>query len=174
MADLYDGDWIDEVGTRDGWPAETLEKNRQTTDAQREGFRKAVAAGVRLALRHGQRRLSARAERPAAPLPRPVRDDAGGGDPLGDGRRGGAHGLGATASGALAPGYAADLIAVEGDPLADVGVLADVPIVMKGGTLVKDARASVSAADRSGPPAGLGGLLGRLARRRGSRAPSRR
>ena len=42
VADLYDGDWIQEVGTRDGWPAETMEKNRQTTDAQREGFRKAV------------------------------------------------------------------------------------------------------------------------------------
>ena len=44
--------------------------------------------------------------------------------------------------GRLAPGYAADLIAVEGDPLADVGILADVPIVMKGGTLIKDSRAS--------------------------------
>ena len=45
-------------------------------------------------LRHGQWRLSARAERPAAPLPGSVRDDVGGRDPLGDGRRGGADGLG--------------------------------------------------------------------------------
>ena len=36
--------------------------------------------------------------------------------------------------GRLTPGYAADLVAVAGDPLADVGVLSDVPIVMKGGT----------------------------------------
>ena len=49
MADVYDGDWIDEEGARAGWPAETMAKNGLTTEAQREGFRKAVAAGVRIA-----------------------------------------------------------------------------------------------------------------------------
>ena len=49
VADVYDGDWIDEVGTRDGWPDETMDKNRLTTHAQRDGFRKAVAAGVNIA-----------------------------------------------------------------------------------------------------------------------------
>ena len=49
VADVYDGDWIAAEGRRAGWPAETLEKNELTTLAQREGFRKAVAAGVRLA-----------------------------------------------------------------------------------------------------------------------------
>ncbi|MCB1553255.1 MAG: amidohydrolase family protein [Xanthomonadales bacterium] len=44
--DVYNGDYIDEVGKRDGWSADILRKNRDTTDAQREGFRKAVAAGV--------------------------------------------------------------------------------------------------------------------------------
>jgi imidazolonepropionase-like amidohydrolase len=42
--------------------------------------------------------------------------------------------------GRLAPGFAADLVAVAGDPLADVGLLSDVPIVMKGGIVVKDSR----------------------------------
>ena len=28
VADIYDGDWIDEQGRREGWPAETLAKNR--------------------------------------------------------------------------------------------------------------------------------------------------
>src|SRR5262245_8261138 len=46
--------------------------------------------------------------------------------------------------GRLARGFAADLVAVAGDPLADVGELSDVPIVMKGGILVKDARAEGS------------------------------
>jgi imidazolonepropionase-like amidohydrolase len=50
--------------------------------------------------------------------------------------------------GRLAPGFAADLVAVAGDPLADVGVLTDVPIVMKGGIVVKDERAEVG--ERSG------------------------
>jgi imidazolonepropionase-like amidohydrolase len=44
--DIYNGDYIEEVGTRDHWDAEILRKNRETTDAQRIGFRKAVAAGV--------------------------------------------------------------------------------------------------------------------------------
>jgi len=46
--DVYNGDFIAEVGTRDGWPADYLRKNRETTDLQREGFRKAVKAGVKM------------------------------------------------------------------------------------------------------------------------------
>ena len=39
--------------------------------------------------------------------------------------------------GALAPGYAADIVAVEGDPLTDVNVLIDkVRWVMKAGAVV--------------------------------------
>ncbi|MBC1329686.1 amidohydrolase family protein, partial [Trichormus variabilis 9RC] len=37
-----------------------------------------------------------------------------------------------------APGCYADLIAVAGDPLADISVLMAAPKVMKGGVLVKD------------------------------------
>jgi imidazolonepropionase-like amidohydrolase len=48
--------------------------------------------------------------------------------------------------GRLARGYAADLVAVAGDPLADVGVFSDVPIVMKGGIIVRDARGERSGA----------------------------
>jgi len=39
--------------------------------------------------------------------------------------------------GTIAPGYEADLIAVEGDPLKDIGVLEKVVFVMKGGRVVK-------------------------------------
>lgn len=39
--------------------------------------------------------------------------------------------------GALRPGYHADLIAVAGDPLADVTALKRVDFVMKGGAVVK-------------------------------------
>ena len=44
-------------------------------------------------LRHGLRRLPARPERPAVRLHGPLRHDAAGGHPLGDDRRGRAHGL---------------------------------------------------------------------------------
>ena len=40
-------------------------------------------------------------------------------------------------TGAIAPGYFADIIAVEGDPLEDISVLENVTFVMKGGEVVK-------------------------------------
>ncbi len=43
--------------------------------------------------------------------------------------------------GAIAPGYYADMVAVDGDPLADVNVLINrVRLVMKGGIVVVDKR----------------------------------
>jgi imidazolonepropionase-like amidohydrolase len=39
--------------------------------------------------------------------------------------------------GSLEPGYLADIIAVSGDPLQDVGVLGNVSFVMKGGVVYK-------------------------------------
>jgi imidazolonepropionase-like amidohydrolase len=39
--------------------------------------------------------------------------------------------------GALKPGYLADIIAVEGDPLADIGVMERVAVVIKGGLVFK-------------------------------------
>jgi imidazolonepropionase-like amidohydrolase len=40
--------------------------------------------------------------------------------------------------GSLEPGHFADVIAVRGDPLADIRVLRSVGFVMKGGVVVKD------------------------------------
>jgi len=49
VADIYNGDYIDTVGRAAGWSEEILRKNTQTTDVQRQGFRKAVTAGVKIA-----------------------------------------------------------------------------------------------------------------------------
>ncbi len=49
VADIYNGDYIDTVGRAAGWSEEILRKNTLTTETQREGFRKAVAAGVKIA-----------------------------------------------------------------------------------------------------------------------------
>src|SRR4030095_8147535 len=46
--DIYDGDWIEEVGTREHRPAEYLEKKTDTHNLQRQGFAKAVKLGVPL------------------------------------------------------------------------------------------------------------------------------
>ena len=54
--DIYNGDYIDSEGRKQGWPAEFLEKNLDTTAAQREGFHKAVAAGVKVVF--GRTRVS--------------------------------------------------------------------------------------------------------------------
>jgi imidazolonepropionase-like amidohydrolase len=48
VADVYNGDYIDEVGRREGWPENYLRKNTETTGTQRQGFAKAVRA-VRIA-----------------------------------------------------------------------------------------------------------------------------
>lgn len=42
--------------------------------------------------------------------------------------------------GALRPGFFADLIAVPGDPLADIQLLSQIPVVVKGGEVVKSVR----------------------------------
>ena len=44
--DVYNGDYIDTEGRKQGWPAEFLRKNIETTEAQRQGFTRAHAAGV--------------------------------------------------------------------------------------------------------------------------------
>ena len=69
--------------------------------------------------------------------------------------------------GAIAPGYFADLVAVDGDPLADIGVVIDnVRWVMKGGTVVVDRTASAGSDGKGGP-----GGAGSLQREGVSRAP---
>jgi imidazolonepropionase-like amidohydrolase len=139
VADIYCGDWIEEEGTRAGWPPNSLRKNRETTDAQREGFEKCVKAGVKIAygtdsgvyphkdvgrqfaymVRHGMTPIQAirSATIVSAELLRASGD-----------------------LGSVEPGKFADLVAVAGDPLNDISVLEDVAFVMKGGEVVKDAR----------------------------------
>ncbi len=136
VADVYCGDYIAERGTADGWDADVLRKNDETTLAQREGFAKCVKAGVRIAfgtdsgiyphgwngrqlayqVRWGQTPLEAirSATLTAAEL---LRWD----DELGT----------------VAPGRYADLVAVAGNPLDDVRLLEDIPFVMKGGRVMK-------------------------------------
>jgi imidazolonepropionase-like amidohydrolase len=135
VADVYDGDWIAEVGAREGWPAETMAKNEQTTQAQRDGFRTAVAAGVRIAFGtdsgvypHGlnaiqfgyQVRLG---QSPVAAIRSATADAAtmmGWEDRVGS----------------LMPGRFADLVVLASDPLADIEVLRTPAAVVKGGVRV--------------------------------------
>ena len=136
VADIWNGDYIDSVGREQHWPADVLRKNTETTEAQRAGFRKAVAAGVRIAYGtdsgvypHGMNAMQ---------LPYMVK-----------------YGLtpmqalqSATLSaarlmqwedrvGSISVGKYADIVAVEGDAMADLRSFSKVGFVMKGGVVYK-------------------------------------
>lgn len=136
VADIYNGDYIDEVGTRDGWPEETLQKNRDTTDTQREVFRKAVKMGVKIAFGtdsgvypHGDN---------AKQLPYMVKYGMTPMQAIQSATISAATLLGWEKDvGAIKAGAYADMIAVDGDPLADISVLTGGKIVMKGGEIVE-------------------------------------
>jgi imidazolonepropionase-like amidohydrolase len=134
--DIYNGDWTDEVGRRDHYPDEYMRKNTETTLAQREAFRKAVRAGVKLAFGtdagvypHG---LNARQFRymvqwGMTPMQAIAAATTVSAQMLGWSKD----------VGALSPGHYADMVAVSGDPIADITVLEHVAHVMKGGVVVK-------------------------------------
>jgi imidazolonepropionase-like amidohydrolase len=136
VADIWNGDWIATEGRRQGWPAETLAKNDATTAAQRDGFARALRAGVRTAYGtdagvypHGWN---------ARQLPYMVRHGMTAMEAIRSATVVAAELLGwQDRVGSLAPGRYADLIAVPGDPLADLGLLGEVPLVMKGGRVLK-------------------------------------
>ena len=136
VMDIYNGDYIEEVGTREGWQAEYLRKNRETTDVQRAGFAKAVKRGLRLGygtdagvyphgqnarqfaymVRYGMTPMQAiqSATIRAAELMRKTGD-----------------------IGSLTPARYADMVAVEGDPLNNVRALENVAHVIKGGRFIR-------------------------------------
>jgi imidazolonepropionase-like amidohydrolase len=135
VADIYDGDWIDAYGKAHAWPAETLRKNFETTQAQRDGFRKAVKAGVKIAYGtdagvypHGLN---------ACQLPYMVRYGMTPMQAIQSATTVAADLMKTTDVGAVAPGRYADLIAVNGDAIADISTLEHVASVMKGGVVVK-------------------------------------
>jgi imidazolonepropionase-like amidohydrolase len=136
VADIYNGDYIATEGRKQGWPEEYLRKNDETTDAQRNGFRKAVRAGVKIAFGtdagvypHG---LNARQ------LPYMVRYGMSPMQAVQSATLEAARLIGwDDRIGSLSKGKWADIIAVPGDALADLSSFMEVPFVMKGGVVVK-------------------------------------
>ncbi len=134
--DIYNGDWIEEFGTKQGWPAEYLRKNRETTDVQRQGFANAVKAGAKLTFGTdaavypyglGARQFAYMVRFGMTPLAaiRAATSEAARALRM-DGK-----------VGTLAPGAYGDLIAVKGDPLTDVRVLERIEGVVKEGKRAK-------------------------------------
>ena len=136
VADVYDGDWINEEGARAGWPAETMAKNVMTTEAQREGFSKAVKAGARIAFGtdsgvypHGRNAIQFgyQVRLGQSPLEAVRSATVVAAECMGWEDR----------VGSLQPGRFADLVALPSDPLLDVETLRSPLLVIKGGEPVR-------------------------------------
>ena len=132
--DIFNGDWIDEVGTRDGWPEEYLRKNRETTDLQRSGFAKAVKLGVPISYGtdagvypHGlnARQFGYMVRFGMTPI-----------QALASATSEAAKALGREELGSVRPGHVADLVATSRDPLDDLTVLQCIDGVIQAGRLV--------------------------------------
>ena len=136
VMDIYNGDYIDDVGTREKWPEEYLRKNRETTDVQREGFSKAVKMSVKLAYGtdsgvypHGgnAKQFAYMVRYGMTPMQAIQSATIRAAELLGKENE----------LGSIAPGRFADLVAVAGDPLFNIRVLENVAHVVKDGVLIK-------------------------------------
>lgn len=134
--DIYVTEYILGEGEKAGILPESLEKERMTGQTQRENFRKAHEAGVKMlfgtdagVFPHGQnaRQLSRMVEYGMSPA-----------EALQTATINAAEALGREdAFGAIADGQSADIIAVRGDPLEDISVMENVVFVMKEGVIHK-------------------------------------
>ncbi len=134
--DVYNGDWIDTVGREEKWPEEFLRKNVETTEIQRQNFTRAHAFGTPIVFAsdaavypHGlnARQFPIMVQRGMTPMEAIQSATSLAAKYMGWGDR----------VGALTPGHFGDLVAVAGDPIADIRVLQQVPVVIKGGRAFK-------------------------------------
>jgi len=137
VMDIYDDDYILGKAKDFGIQEEMLVKERSVGKLQRENFRKAFLAGVKMAFGtdagvypHGDNAkqfhyMVMYGMTPAQAIQAATRNAA---DLIGR----------ASDVGVLSPGHYADLIALKEDPLQRVEVLEHVPFVMKGGVIAKN------------------------------------
>jgi imidazolonepropionase-like amidohydrolase len=134
--DIYNDDFIIAEYARLGYPEKIMDKERQVARRQRENFRTALHAGVKLAFGtdagvypHGwnAKQFATMVQWGMTPMQAIQSATTEAADLIGWTGR----------VGEVTPGAYADLIAVDGDPLSDVSTLEHVAFVMKGGVVVK-------------------------------------
>ena len=147
VPDIYTDAYILDHGKELGLPEKIIEKERQLRKAQNANWRRAIAAGVKMAFGtdagvypHGTnaKQFTYLLELGLSPLQTIQMATSNAADLLGWSDK----------VGTLVPGAWADLIAVRGDPLSDVTVLERPSFVMKGGVIYRRAAATDSTISR--------------------------
>ncbi len=143
--------WRREQAAAAGAPAAALERAATAAEKVRDRQRRAIALGVPVALGTdatviphglGAREVAAMVELGMTPLQALQAATVRAAAMLGWSDR----------VGSLAPGHLADLVAVEGDPLADPAALERVALVVKGGVVVREPGAAAKPAAPSATP----------------------
>jgi imidazolonepropionase-like amidohydrolase len=141
VMDIYNDDYLLNEAPKYGLPTENLDKERMVGQLQRENFRKAFQAGVKMAFGtdagvypHGDNAkqffyMVKFGMTPAQAIRAATSSAA---DLIGRSKD----------VGTIEAGKFADIIAVNADPLADVRALEHVDFVMKGGVIYKDSRSA--------------------------------
>ena len=137
--DIYNDDFILAEGEKNGIEPASMDKERQIGKAQRANFEKAWKAGVKMAFGtdagvypHGwnAKQFVTMVKYGMTPMEAIRTATVSSADLMGLSDK----------VGRIAPGYYADIVAVSGDPIADVAVLQKVDFVMKGGVVWKGGR----------------------------------
>lgn len=139
VMDIFNTEYTQAHGAENGILEDNLRKDREVAQIQRDNFRAAHHAGVRMAfgtdagvMPHGTAAGQFRVMTEYGMTPMEAIQSA---------TRTAAEALGREADvGAIAAGRYGDLIAVDGDPVADIRQLEDVDVVIKGGAVVADNR----------------------------------
>jgi imidazolonepropionase-like amidohydrolase len=135
--DIYNDDFILQEGAKAGMLPESIEKEKKIGRLQRENFRRAWAAGAKMAFGtdsgvypHGDnaRQFAKMVEWGMKPIDAIQAATIKAADLIGWSDK----------VGAAETGHYADIIAVTGDPTSDVKVLESVKFVMKGGIVVRN------------------------------------
>ena len=136
VMDIYNDDYIMSEYKKRGYPDMILEKEQRVGRTQRENFRKAWQAGVKMAYGtdagvypHGDngKQFAKMVEWGMTPTQAIQSATGWAADLLGWSDR----------VGSVQPGHYADLVAVNGDPLTNIRLLEEVMFVMKGGVVYK-------------------------------------
>jgi imidazolonepropionase-like amidohydrolase len=134
--DIYNTEYTQSEGKKNGVLEDNLRKDREVADIQREGFRKAHKAGVKMVYGtdsgvhpHGDNGKQFRWMVQYGMTPAQAIQTA---------TANAAEALGRKDIGIIEAGRYADIVAVNGNPVQDVTLLEQVDFVMKGGVVVKN------------------------------------